>query len=133
MPTSTEIKDLGRAVTALREDRRITRYALARKAGVSYRTVRLLEAGKINPTLEILLKIAKALGAPVDQLLRFSRSKKQLLRVPTLQTVPPRILALLRQPRTRHLLRVLKEARIQQLRGLIDYLLLLASPKRVRR
>ena len=60
---------LARNVLSLRRARRMTQLALAAAAGVPRSTVANLESGRGNPSLAVLLKIAAALGAPIDELL----------------------------------------------------------------
>lgn len=47
----------------------MSQYALAEKARVSREYIRLLEAGRSDPTVGMLEKLAKALGVPVTELL----------------------------------------------------------------
>lgn len=57
-------------VKALREQNGITQVGLAKKARVAQSYVAMLEAGeKKNPSLEVLKRLAKALGVPVTELL----------------------------------------------------------------
>jgi transcriptional regulator with XRE-family HTH domain len=53
----------------LRTARKLSRYALAQRAGVSRVYVATLEAGRSDPTIGMLTKLAKALGVPVTELL----------------------------------------------------------------
>lgn len=52
----------------LRESRKLSQYALAKKAGVSREYVRNLEAGKYDPTLRMLEKLADVLTVSVTKL-----------------------------------------------------------------
>ena len=55
---------------ALREDRGLSQVELAKKAHVGRTYIVKLETGdKKNPSLDILKKLAKALGVPVAELL----------------------------------------------------------------
>jgi len=55
---------------ALREDRGLSQVDLAKKADVGRTYIVKLESGdKKNPSLDILKKLAKALGVPVTELL----------------------------------------------------------------
>lgn len=55
----------------LRESKGLTQMDVARKAKVSQAYVAKLEGGaKKNPSLATLRRIAKALGVPVEQLLK---------------------------------------------------------------
>jgi len=47
----------------------LTQEALARKANISYNTITKLEVkGITNPRMETLIKLARALGISIDQL-----------------------------------------------------------------
>jgi DNA-binding XRE family transcriptional regulator len=53
-----------------REEKGMTQAALAEKVGVGQTYIAKLESGdKKNPTLDLLKKLAKALGVPVTELL----------------------------------------------------------------
>lgn len=58
-----------RRLRTLREKRKLTRYRLAKVAGISRVYVRALEEGRSNPTIGMLRRLAKALGVPVTKLL----------------------------------------------------------------
>ena len=63
---STTIKNLRK----LRETQGLSQEKLARLADVANNTIVKTEAGKnLNPTLETLKKVAKALGVSVDELI----------------------------------------------------------------
>jgi len=66
---------LARNLVSLRHARRVTQQALAKAAGVPRSTVANLESGEGNPSLTVLVKIANALGAPIDELLSPPRAK----------------------------------------------------------
>ena len=53
----------------LRTARKLSRYALAKRAGVSRVYLAKLEAGRSDPTVGMLTKLAKALGVPLTELL----------------------------------------------------------------
>ncbi len=54
----------------MREARDLTQAELAEKAKISREYVALMETGaKKNPTIDVLKKLAKALGVPVGDLL----------------------------------------------------------------
>ena len=53
-------------VTELREERRVTKAHLARKLGVSPAYVTLLEQGKRQPSGEVMLRLARYFGRPVE-------------------------------------------------------------------
>jgi transcriptional regulator with XRE-family HTH domain len=60
---------MGRRLQKLRTERDMSRARLADLAGISREYVRNLEAGRYDPTVGILQKLAKALGVPVTELL----------------------------------------------------------------
>lgn len=63
-------KRLGRVLKSLREDRGLSQVDLAKRAHVGRTYIVKLESGdKRNPSLDILKKLAKALGVPVTELL----------------------------------------------------------------
>ncbi len=55
---------------ALRKRKGLTRYALAKRAGVSQVYVRKLEEGRSDPTIGMLQRLARALGVPVTEVLK---------------------------------------------------------------
>lgn len=63
-------------VKALREERRITQEELARKAGISRRTLVSIEADKTIPSVDIAMRIAHALTTGVDKLFIFNNKDK---------------------------------------------------------
>ena len=63
--------NLAKTVKRLREKMEISQEKLARLADVSNNTIINIEAGKQgNPTIETLKKIAKALNAPIEDLIK---------------------------------------------------------------
>jgi transcriptional regulator with XRE-family HTH domain len=61
---------LSRVLKTQRERNDMTQTELARKVGVSQTYIAKLEAGeKKNPSLDVLKKLARALGVPVTELL----------------------------------------------------------------
>jgi len=59
------VLEIGDAVRKRRELLGLLQPQLAAIAGVSRRTLQLIEAGKANPSLETLFKIADALGLSI--------------------------------------------------------------------
>jgi transcriptional regulator with XRE-family HTH domain len=80
MPAATPEADpqtarhLARNLVSLRHTRSITQDGLARAAGVPRSTVANLESGEGNPSLAVLVKVAGALGVPIDELLASPRA-----------------------------------------------------------
>jgi transcriptional regulator with XRE-family HTH domain len=60
---------LARNLISLRHARALTQEALAKAAAIPRSTVANLESGESNPSLTVLVKVANALGAPIDELL----------------------------------------------------------------
>jgi transcriptional regulator with XRE-family HTH domain len=66
---------LARNLTSLRHTRALTQEGLARSASVPRSTIANLESGAGNPSLVVLVKVAHALGVPIDELLASPRAK----------------------------------------------------------
>jgi XRE family transcriptional regulator, regulator of sulfur utilization len=66
---------LARNLASLRHVRRLTQQQLAKSAGVPRSTIANLESGEGNPSLTVLVKVARALDAPIDELLSPPRAK----------------------------------------------------------
>lgn len=66
---------LARNLISLRHARALTQEALARSSGVPRSTIANLESGDGNPSLAVLVKVASALGVPIDELLSSPRAK----------------------------------------------------------
>ncbi len=59
--------DVGRRLRALREELGLSQRALARRAGVSNGTISLIEQGRTDPTLGLLMKILEGVGVSVAE------------------------------------------------------------------
>ena len=66
---------LARNLGSLRHARALTQEMLAKAAGVPRSTIANLESGEGNPSLTVLVKVANALGVPIDELLGAPRAK----------------------------------------------------------
>src|SRR5439155_16215491 len=66
---------LARNLAGLRHARNLTQDALARGAAVPRSTIANLESGAGNPSLAVLVKVAGALGVPIDELLASARAR----------------------------------------------------------
>ncbi len=62
-------RKIGMRLQRLRKAKKLTRYALAKRAGISQTYVPKLEEGRSDPTIGMLQRLAKALGVPVTELL----------------------------------------------------------------
>lgn len=65
---------LARNLVSLRHARALTQDGLARQAAVPRSTIANLESGVGNPSLGVLVKVAQALGVPIDELLASPRA-----------------------------------------------------------
>jgi len=63
-------RQMGRRLQALREARDLSRQQLAERAGISREYIRKLEAGRQDPTLGVLTRLAKALKVPLVELVK---------------------------------------------------------------
>lgn len=66
---------LARNLVSLRHTRALTQDGLAKGAGVPRSTIANLESGEGNPSLSVLVKVAGALGVPIDELLSSPRAR----------------------------------------------------------
>jgi transcriptional regulator with XRE-family HTH domain len=66
---------LARNLSTFRHVRNLTQGALAKSAGVPRSTIANLESSTGNPSLTVLVKVANALGVPLDELLASPRAK----------------------------------------------------------
>jgi transcriptional regulator with XRE-family HTH domain len=68
-PHEQDLVALGHAVRLLREQRRMSPKELAEAAGVERLRISTLEAGKLDPTYELLIALAEGLGVELSALL----------------------------------------------------------------
>jgi len=73
-PDSAASAHLARNLVSLRHTRSLTQDGLAKAAGVPRSTIANLESGVGNPSLAVLVKVAGALGVPIDELLASPRA-----------------------------------------------------------
>lgn len=66
---------LARNLLGLRHARGLTQQELAKAAALPRSTVANLESGSGNPSLAVLVKVSRALAAPIDELLSSPRAK----------------------------------------------------------
>lgn len=69
-----------RNLRRLRKARRLSLRALAKKANIGYVSVHRIETGKQDPTLSMIVKLAKALGVTVSELLGEKPARKRARR-----------------------------------------------------
>jgi XRE family transcriptional regulator, regulator of sulfur utilization len=73
LPDATP-RHLARNLASLRHTRSLTQEGLAKAADVPRSTIANLESGEGNPSLAVLVKVARALGVPIDELLASPRA-----------------------------------------------------------
>ncbi|HVZ42692.1 MAG TPA: helix-turn-helix domain-containing protein [Ramlibacter sp.] len=73
--TDPTASHLARNLAGLRHARSLTQEAVAKLAGVPRSTIANLESGEGNPSLSVLVKVAGALGVPIDELLASPRAQ----------------------------------------------------------
>ncbi|MBI3377773.1 MAG: helix-turn-helix transcriptional regulator [Nitrospirae bacterium] len=59
--------ELGKRIRTLRKLRGLTQEELGEKSGISYKFIGEIERGEVNPSLNSLIQIAKALGIHVSE------------------------------------------------------------------
>lgn len=69
------VEEIGQMIRNRRETLQLIQPQLADLAKVSIRTIQLIEAGRANPSLDTLIKVADCLG--LDVKLELKRSGKQ--------------------------------------------------------
>ena len=79
---------MGQRITSLREDRGWTQKELADRAGISSAFVSDVENDKRNPSTDVLLRIAEALGASMD-FIATGRTGLEITRQPLI--IPPEL------------------------------------------
>ena len=73
-PEPSVAAHLARNLVSLRHTRSLTQGDLAKAAAVPRSTIANLESGEGNPSLAVLVKVAGALGVPIDELLASPRA-----------------------------------------------------------
>jgi transcriptional regulator with XRE-family HTH domain len=58
----------GRNLAAVRKEKGLTQETLVQKSGVAISQIRRYEADKSSPTLDVLIRLARALGVSLDEL-----------------------------------------------------------------
>src|SRR5438477_10303362 len=72
---------LGERVRALRGEHRMTRRDLAQTSGVSERYLAQLEAGRGNISVLLLRKVGRAMGVPIERLVREEQASPRAGRI----------------------------------------------------
>jgi transcriptional regulator with XRE-family HTH domain len=71
------LRDFGRRVGELREERRLTQREVAQRLRVGPRYYARIEAGERNLTLVSVARLARALGVKTSQLMERPRSRRK--------------------------------------------------------
>lgn len=66
---------LGRRVRELRNSQGLSQEGLAEKAGMNWKYLSSVERGKENPTLDLLIRLKKALKVEIVDLFNYSQLK----------------------------------------------------------
>jgi len=80
-PVQALLAELGARVRGLREGAGRTVLELAREAGISRRYLTETEAGRANPSLSVLARLAAALGVPLGELLDLGAVRRATERI----------------------------------------------------
>lgn len=67
---ATLVQKLGAKIRKVRRQKDLTQEKLAELAGVDYTYLNMIEAGKRNPSIKKLAKIARALSVSLSELLK---------------------------------------------------------------
>jgi transcriptional regulator with XRE-family HTH domain len=81
MEIATELAAVGGRIRSVRLQQRMTLADLARVTGISISTLSRLETGGRKPTLELLLRVARGIGVPLDDLVT-DRGSRETGRMP---------------------------------------------------
>lgn len=60
-----------------RERRKLSKYAVSQRSGVSQSMLSLVERGLRNPTMELMLRIADGIGADLPALIKRAQKAKR--------------------------------------------------------
>lgn len=69
------MNNIGTKITEIRENQGMTRYRLALNSGISFSYLTALEKNDHSPSIEILQKVALALGVTVSELIDETRKE----------------------------------------------------------
>ena len=70
MEITDSVVNIGEKIKKLRESKKLTQEALARKAEIASSSVYKLERGKHTPSIKTLSKIASALDTSINELMK---------------------------------------------------------------
>lgn len=69
--------DIIRLLRAERERRKLSKYTVAQRSGVSQSMLSLVERGLRNPTMELMLRIADGIGADLSLIIKQAQRGKK--------------------------------------------------------
>lgn len=78
-PLNEISKNLAQNVTTLRKKRSLTQARLAELSGATRASIALIESGTSNPTMEVLIKLSRALQVSLDELMSSPRADCSLI------------------------------------------------------
>jgi len=70
MDMKSEAQKLGRNLKRIRKEKGISQGDIVRSLGMDRAFISNIENGKTNPTLATIAKLAKALGVPIEDLIK---------------------------------------------------------------
>ncbi|MFL5783918.1 MAG: helix-turn-helix domain-containing protein [Bacteriovoracaceae bacterium] len=79
IPLNEISRNLSQNVITLRQKRTLTQARLAELSGATRASIALIESGSSNPTMEVLLKLSRALQVSMDELLSPPRAECNLI------------------------------------------------------
>lgn len=86
-PIADASRNLSRNVISLRKKRSLTQSRLAELSGATRASIALIESGSSNPTMEVLLKLSRALQVSMDELFSTPRADCALIKAADVPTV----------------------------------------------
>lgn len=69
--------DIVRLLREERERRKLSKYAVAQRSGVSQSMLSLVERGLRNPTMELLLRVADGIEVDLSSIIKKAQRKKR--------------------------------------------------------
>lgn len=80
-PDDEVLRDVGQRLRTLRLERGLTLDELSEQTGISTSTISRLETGKRSPTLQLLLRIRRIYGVPLDDLVGVADTQDPRIRL----------------------------------------------------
>lgn len=66
-----ELKEIGKNIARIRRKKGLTQLDVAAATGMEANSLGRIENGRTNPTIKTLLKLAKAMGVSLSELVKF--------------------------------------------------------------